>query len=97
MEPLAYIELYKFTSNMANKDHGMYRVAPSKDAQGRTSVTIIPLTSIRQSCMLIPVFPKPKSSNYSDFLKWTPDNVLDKASSFLVNNFLDLYSYQTVY
>jgi len=52
---------------------------------------IIPLSSICQSCMLFPVFPTSVPTH------WTPDNVLDEASSFYINNWLSKYSYQTIW
>jgi hypothetical protein len=47
--------------------------------------------------MLIPIFPKPQTPEAKIIERWTPDNVLDKAKSFLVNNFLDLYMFQTIW
>lgn len=96
-QPHAYAELYSFSSQGANTNHGMYTVSPSKDAHGYPVGVIIPLTSIRQTCMLIPIFPKPQSPIYQESLKWAHDNVLDLCPSFLVNNLLDLYSYQTIH
>jgi hypothetical protein len=47
--------------------------------------------------MLIPIFPKPRSPEARNLDNWTPDNVLDEARFFHINNFLDLYSFQTLW
>jgi hypothetical protein len=75
----------------------MYKISPSRDAQERTQGSIISLSNIRQSCMLIPVFPKPQSLEARNLDNWTPDNVLDEARSFHINNFLHLYTFQTLW
>ena len=96
-QPLAYVEWYTRQGTLADKTHGMYKVFPAYDSQGRQQGSIIPLSNIRQSCMLIPVFPKPRTQKDQNLEGWTPGNVLDKAKAFLINNFLDLYTFQTVW
>ena len=96
-EPLAYIEWYRRQASIADKTHGMYKISASYDTQGRGQGSIISLSNIRQSCMLIPIFPKPQTPEAKKLENWTPDNVLDEATSFLINNFLDLYTFQTVW
>ena len=96
MQPLAYVEWYARLASVADKTHGMYKISPSYDTQGRRQGSIISLSNIRQSCMLIPIFPKPQTAEAKD-LNWTPDNVLDEARSFLVNNFLNLYTFQSIW
>jgi len=90
--PLAYVEWYTRQATVTHKDHGMYHISKAKDSHGRQQGTIIPLANIRQSCMLFPVF-----SGHADEARWLPHNVLDKADSFLINNWLNKYSYQTIW
>jgi hypothetical protein len=52
---------------------------------------ILPLSHIRQSCMLFPNFPSSVPAH------WTSDSILDHASSFYINNWLSKYSYQTIW
>ena len=71
----------------------MYQVKrPLQRSDGTFPTSIIPLSDICQSCQLYPLF----SSNDVDG-KWTTDNSLDLCSSFLVNNWRSLYSYQTIW
>jgi hypothetical protein len=58
---------------------------------GKVQGTILPLARIRQSCMLFPIFPSSIPAH------WTPDSILDHASSFHINNWLSKYSYQTIW
>lgn len=56
--------------------------------------SIVPVTNIRQLCMLIPDFehnPMPRDGS------WTPENILDKANNFFVNNYLSIYAYRTTF
>ncbi|KIY60733.1 hypothetical protein CYLTODRAFT_363744 [Cylindrobasidium torrendii FP15055 ss-10] len=91
--PLAYITWYtKPSQNAAAKaTHNM--VSVSKDIfQGAPRWSIIPLSNIRQSCMLVPNFGK------TDVRIWdTEASVLDTCTHFFINNWLSLYSYQTLY
>lgn len=96
-QPLAYVEWYTRQGSLADKTHGMYKIFPAYDSQGCQQGSIIPLSNIRQSCMLIPIFPKPRTQEAKNLESWTPGNILDKAKAFLINNFLDLYTFQTVW
>lgn len=92
-EPLAYVEWYTRLGGLANGVHGMYQISRSKvDKDGHYPGEVIPLSNIRQSCMLFPVF-----QGSPDEAAWKPSNVLDKAEKFLVNNWLSKYSYQTIW
>ena len=91
-EPLVYIEWYSRLKNTAEDNHGMYIVSKSNDRHGIPTGSIIALSAIRQSCMLIPKF---KNTNDEKF--WTTSNVLDRAGVFLLNNWLDKYSYQIIW
>ncbi|TFK59489.1 hypothetical protein BDN72DRAFT_780642, partial [Pluteus cervinus] len=88
--PLAYVEWYSLASQPEH--HGMYKVKRSQSSTGAIQTSIISLSTIRQSCMLIPRFSEDDTE-----LRWTPENVLDLAPSFFVNNWLDMYSYQTIW
>ncbi|KAF8157936.1 hypothetical protein B0H34DRAFT_435463 [Crassisporium funariophilum] len=94
--PLAFVEWYSTFSSTPLEQHGMmYNIKKIKNTQGtRCQGAIIPLTDIRQSCMLFPMLER-NSDNVPD--AWTPDNTLDMASSFLLNNWLSKYSYQTLW
>jgi hypothetical protein len=90
--PLAFVEWYSPIPSRAQDNHGlMYRIKKVKTLQGRMPGAIIPLSNIRQSCMLYPIF----DTNVSK--KWRSENVLDLASSFLVNNWSSKYAYQTIW
>jgi hypothetical protein len=70
----------------------MYIVSKSNDRHGIPTGSIVALSAIRQSCMLIPKF-----KNADDEKIWTSNNVLDHAGVFLLNNWLNKYSYQTIW
>ena len=93
--PLAYVEWYTKPVLSPNQTHGMYQVTKATDSQGRTSGAIIPLSNIHQSCMLFPSFKGKQDELISDTLQY--NNILDKFSTFFVNNWLNQYSYQTIY
>lgn len=93
--PLAYVEWYSAptltTSNAAI--HNMYSVKKAFRPSDQTPLwSIIPLTNVRQSCMLYPNFKRcPVEED------WTTGNILDKADEFLISNWLNLYTYRTVW
>ncbi|KAF5347147.1 hypothetical protein D9757_013661 [Collybiopsis confluens] len=77
--PLAYVTWYtRFKQAPDSKSGvGMYHVKPSYDSKGMAQGAIIPLSAIRQSCMLVP-------SKHAEWdPSWTSDNILDRCSSFL--------------
>jgi len=93
-EPLAYIEWYSKLDGAADAKHGlMYHIkkACTTSNPARVQGVILPLGRIRQSCMLFPTFPAVVP------VHWSTTNVLDHASSFLVNNWLSKYSYQSIW
>jgi hypothetical protein len=78
----------------ADAKHGMmYHIKKVSTTSNpvRVQGAILPLSRIRQSCMLFPAFPAVVPTH------WTATNVLDHATSFLVNNWLSKYSYQTIW
>ena len=90
--PLAYVEWYTRQATIAHKDHGMYQISKATDSNEQQQGTIIPLANIQQSCMLFPIFHGDVAER-----QWLPHNILDNANSFLVNNWLNKYFYQTVW
>jgi hypothetical protein len=93
-EPLAYIEWYSKLDRAADPKHGMMyhmKKVTTTSNPVRLQGAILPLSQIHQSYMLFPIFPAVVPSH------WTPTNVLDHATSFLVNNWLSKYSYQSIW
>jgi hypothetical protein len=90
--PLAYIEWYSKQKPEADKYTGMYSVKSTRNLEGVPLGAIIPVSEIRQSCMLIP-----KYENLENESEWTSTNILDKCSSFFINNWQHKYAYQTIW
>ncbi|KIY73463.1 hypothetical protein CYLTODRAFT_216470 [Cylindrobasidium torrendii FP15055 ss-10] len=92
--PLAYIEWYSrptMTTTMGDT-HNMASLQKVFMPDGQPQWSIIPLSNIRQSTMLIPNYKK------TDVSVWDTDTcILDTCTHFRVNNYLSLYSFQTVY
>ena len=98
--PLAYVEWFSKLSDQANEVHMMYEVRKMPvRVDGCVPGEIMPLSMIRQSCQLIPYFPRPKSADEAGFVPedWTSDTVMDKATRFLLNNWATKYAYQTLW
>jgi len=89
-ETLAYVEWYQPLQPNPDMNHGMYIVRKPNSASAQCD--IIPITNIRQGCMLIPNFGKDSPER-----NWKSDTVLDVASSFLLNNWQSLYAYQSLW
>jgi hypothetical protein len=87
-DTLAYVEWYQQLQPNPDKNHGMFSVRKPSSMQ----CDIIPITNIRQTCMLIPNFGKDSPSK-----DWRSDTVLDVAPSFLLNNWQSLYAYQSLW
>jgi len=91
-EPLAYIEWFDKLKKTAEPYHDLYLVTkPLLLADGNPPGAIIPLSSIRQSCHLLPDFSNGVPSN------WTTDTVLDNCRRFYLNSFSSKYAYQTLW
>lgn len=92
---LAYIEWYT-PPTLSLGEHASHNMATVKhahpQADGSLPWSIIPLSNIRQSCMLLPNF---RRSPFQS--SWTSSNILDSADSFLVNNWASVYNYKTIY
>ncbi|KIY69492.1 hypothetical protein CYLTODRAFT_452584 [Cylindrobasidium torrendii FP15055 ss-10] len=92
--PLAYIEWYSkptMTTTMG-ETHNMASVQKVFTPDGQPQWSIIPLSNIRQSTMLIPNYKKTNVSTWD-----TDACILDTCTHFRVNNYLSLYSFQTIY
>jgi hypothetical protein len=90
--PLAYIEWYSKPKPEADKHTGMYTIKSTWNLEGIPLGAIVPISEIRQSCMLIP-----KYKNLTAEKEWTSLNVLDQCPSFVINNWQHLYAYQTIW
>jgi hypothetical protein len=94
--PLTYIEWYQPLAKDPDSTNGMFVVKK----QAQPTYSIIPVHSIRQSCMLIPRFEVEEKANDTSSLRnsgWKTENVLDSASSFFLNNWQSNYTYQTLW
>jgi len=104
--PLAYVEWYQL-SHHPGCYHNMYTVTspqPPQNLAGNsesrhsrlfqiTPGEVIPLKTIRQTCQLIPL----ASPGQSWPAEWTSSTVLDRCSTFLLNNWSSKYAYQTIW
>ncbi|KIY62218.1 hypothetical protein CYLTODRAFT_183523 [Cylindrobasidium torrendii FP15055 ss-10] len=93
--PHAYVQWYTAPrlTDRVRKIHNMPSVKKAFGPDGVTHAwSIIPLSNICQSCMLFPDFGRTAATVWD-----TNACVLDTCSDFLVNNWLSLFTYQTVY
>ena len=89
-EPLAYVEWYSNTRPPPDKYHNFCSVSrPTKP-----KFEIIPISRIRQTCHLVPVYGKQDIPD-----KVNPANALDSDAytTFFINQWTDLFSYQTIW
>ncbi|KAF9020722.1 hypothetical protein BDZ89DRAFT_958050 [Hymenopellis radicata] len=96
--PLAYVEWYTkpVLSAKAARTHLLPSVSKAYLADRTTRAwSIVPLTNIRQSAHLSPDFSKCGEEEWD--IPVTKSSVLDTCSHFVVNNWLSLYTYQTIY
>ncbi|KAG1787961.1 uncharacterized protein HD556DRAFT_1245932 [Suillus plorans] len=91
-DPLAYVEWYAPLKPAAEDYYELYTVKkPLLSLDGSLPGRVISLSSIRQTCQLVPNFGRTVP------IDWTSDNVLDKCDSFLLNCFTSKYAYQTLW
>ena len=90
---LAYIEWYNapVLTPTDQKVHNMASVQKAPLKNGAPPWSIIPLINIHQSCMLFPKFRDLLVGELSSLA------VLDDCNSFLVNNWVSVYTYKTIY
>lgn len=93
--PLVFVDWFSKPKAHPEDDHNMYCVKRSADLDKRDS-GVIALSSIRRSCHLFPAFP-PGKVHTTAAREWTSANVLERCEVFLINNFIDLHAFQTIY
>ncbi|KAJ7653857.1 hypothetical protein B0H17DRAFT_1267231 [Mycena rosella] len=92
-DPLAYVECFSSFRPSHEPNHNMFAISkPPPRADGSLRGSVIYLSDIRQICQLFPNFGRADVNP-----QWTSDNVLDQCSSFLLNNWASLYSYQSMW
>jgi hypothetical protein len=76
----------------------MYEVSRSYKAGSRShtgelvrQASVVELDAIIRSCHLAPKFGRVADRS------WSKDNVLERAGKFMINNFRDHHSFQTIY
>jgi hypothetical protein len=91
--PLAYV--HWFTRPVARLDEyvHMYVVKRLRRHDGRPVDGIIEMASIFRFVQLIPKFP----NNSRTVGNLTPDDFMERSSTFVVNSFADIETYQAVY
>ena len=80
----AYVERFE---PFGEKKHGLYHVRRATDSSGDSIASIIAIGNIERSVHLYPNF---GNASHPD---WTPENVLDRCSSFYLNSFSDRHAY----
>jgi hypothetical protein len=103
---LAYVEWYRLSA-APGQHHNMFTVNKLPAQNDIIPGDIIPLSTIRQSCQLIPYKVKTTRKKTASTTSkktstrwpktWTSENVLDQCKSFLLNNWASKHSYQTIY
>ncbi|KAG1893739.1 uncharacterized protein F5891DRAFT_962498 [Suillus fuscotomentosus] len=86
---LAYVEWF---SRSRNKDSnsGMYPISRSY-RNGVLDASVIEVDSMFRTCQLAPRFGRRANR------AWTSNNVLDRCEHFLINNFIDHHTYQSIW
>ncbi|KAG1894244.1 uncharacterized protein F5891DRAFT_1130999 [Suillus fuscotomentosus] len=84
---------YTMLKNVPEKEHCMYEVKKMPLRSGNVvPADIIPISTICQTCQLIPCFGTADVSR-----EWRSENVLDLCDRFLLNNWSTKYAYKTLY
>jgi hypothetical protein len=91
-EHLAYVE-WLTLSNQPGRYHKMYSVSKAIVQNDIVPGDIVSLSTICQSCHLIPHL----GPNTSWPSNWKSSNVLDLCDSFLLNNWSSKFAYQTLW
>ena len=85
---LAYIEWFTPFAQPSPL-HGLYKISKAVN-NGVRYATIVPLSDIRRSIHLYPLFGQVAP------VQWSSSNVLDMCEKFWVNSFTDRHAYGTV-
>src|ERR1700742_3742797 len=85
-EPLAYIQWFSKFKKEPDSNNKMYVVERAMDTKGQIQGAVVPLTNIRQCCML-----SPATKDWDP--DWESHMVIDQCKRFFVNNFQSKYSY----
>jgi hypothetical protein len=90
----AYVE-WLTLSSAPGAHHNMYSVNKPRplDVAGHLPGDIVPLSTIRQSCQLIPHL----GAGVGWPEEWKSNTVLDVCDTFLLNNWSSKYAYQTIW
>lgn len=97
-EPLAYIEWYTkpLLTPRALRTHKIPSLSKAYLPDGKSPAwSIISLLNVRQSAHLTPDFSKCPSVDWD--IPISKSSVLDTCSHFLLNNWLSIYTYQSIY
>lgn len=89
-EPLVYVQWFSKFRKEPDSHNQMYIVDWARDAKGEIQGMVVPLTNIRQCCML-----SPATKDWD--CDWESHTVIDQCKRFFVNNFQSKYSYYTIY
>ena len=91
-EALAYVVWFSRLKSAAEDDHNMYLVTkPTSIANNQLPLgDIIPLSSIRQTCQLLPDFTR-------EGFDFDHSNALDRCRRFFLNSYSSKYTYQSVW
>lgn len=87
---LIYADIYDGPKPNEKSEHGFWTVRRPKKPKTR----IFSIREVRQACQLVPAFTGDSPPDHI-----TAENVLDAVeyNAFFINNYTDLYSYQTIY
>ncbi|KAH7906526.1 hypothetical protein BJ138DRAFT_1137941 [Hygrophoropsis aurantiaca] len=86
--PLAYVELFT-PLNQIDRATGMYTISRSTRFHRRNSI-IIGVNRILRTCHLV------AKCNRNINAEWTTDNVLERASMFYVNKYIDVETFEVL-
>ncbi|KAG1861617.1 hypothetical protein F4604DRAFT_1882423 [Suillus subluteus] len=86
---LAYVEWFLRPQNK-DSNSGMYPISQSYQ-NGVQDASVIEVDSIYQTCQLVPRFSR--RANHA----WTSSNVINRCEHFLINNFIDHHTFQSIW
>jgi hypothetical protein len=92
----AYVEWFSQPLRITTA-HGLPSISKSRDIKGQPMGAVVPLSDIRQTCMLTPDFTARSTLEKLEAWGKNPTLVQKECEKFLVNPYQSLYSFQTVY